>query len=189
MNLANDEAVKAQIARAAAGEAGAFAALVRQHQNMVYSIAWNFLRNHATAEELAQEVFLQLFRHMDEIESPAHLVQWLRRVTSNRCIDQSRRARYRPKVGLDSAPEPAVFDRQRDPLLAGRLGRLMAQLPERARMMIVLRYQEEMEPAQIAETLNMPVGTVKSGLHRALAALRGRLERSPVPVPVKGGAL
>jgi RNA polymerase sigma-70 factor (ECF subfamily) len=190
MNLANDAAT-AQLARAAGGDANAFAGIVRQHQSMVYSMAWNFLRNHAIAEELAeelaQEVFLELFRSLGEIESPAHLLQWLRRVTSHRCIDQSRRAKYRPKIGLESVPEPVSIDRPRDPILISRLRHVIGQLPERARVMIVLRYQEEMEPVQIAETLNIPVGSVKSGLHRALAALRGRLERAEAPVPAKGG--
>lgn len=179
MNLADDLA-SAQLAQAAAGDAGAFAAIVRQHQGMVYSMALHFLRNHAVAEELAQEVFLQLYRSLRELDSPAHVVQWLRRVTSHRCIDQSRRAKYRPKFGLESAPEPVAVERQRDPLLTGRLEQLIGELPERPRMMVLLRFQEEMEPAEIAQTLGVPVGTVKSSLHRALGVLRGRLERSPV---------
>lgn len=180
MNLASDPAIT-HLALARAGDHGAFAGLVRQHQSMVYSMALNFLRNHAAAEELAQEVFLQLYRSLADIETPAHLVQWLRRVTSNRCIDQSRRARYRPKHGLEAAPEPAALDRPQDPLLAGHLARLIGELPERSRMVVVLRYQEEMEPTQIATTLGIPVGTVKSSLHRALAVLRGRLEQQPLP--------
>jgi RNA polymerase sigma-70 factor (ECF subfamily) len=180
MNLASDPAIT-HLALARAGDHGAFAGLVRQHQSMVYSMALNFLRNHAAAEELAQEVFLQLYRSMADIETPAHLMQWLRRVTSNRCIDQARRARYRPKTGLESAPEPVALDRPQDPLLSSHLERLIADLPERSRMVVVLRYQEEMEPAQIATTLGIPVGTVKSSLHRALAVLRGRLEHNPLP--------
>jgi RNA polymerase sigma-70 factor (ECF subfamily) len=65
-------------------------------------------------------------------------------------------------------------------LLSDRLSRLIGELPERPRMMVVLRFQEEMEPAEIAQTMGVPVGTVKSSLHRALGVLRGRLERTPV---------
>src|SRR5262245_48357983 len=90
--------------RAAAGEDAAFEALVREHQAMVYSIARHYLHDRALAEELAQEVFLQLHRNIKSIESPAHLVFWLRKVASHRAIDQSRRLRLRPRVGLDSAP-------------------------------------------------------------------------------------
>lgn len=179
MNLADDLA-SAQLAQATAGDHGAFAAMVRQHQGMVYSMALHFLRNHAVAEELAQEVFLQLFRSLGELESPAHVLQWLRRVTSHRCIDQSRRAKYRPKHGLEDAPEPVAVERPRDPMLSVLLDRLIGELPERPRMMVVLRFQEEMEPSEIAQTLGVPVGTVKSSLHRALGVLRGRLERQPL---------
>jgi RNA polymerase sigma-70 factor (ECF subfamily) len=62
-------------------------------------------------------------------------------------------------------------------LLAGVLKRLVARLPERSRMIVVLRFQEDLEPAEIAEMLSIPLGTVKSNLHRSLALLRARLER------------
>jgi len=176
MRLANQSADRL-LRSAARGDQGAFAELVRQHQSMVFSIAWHFLRDRDTAEELAQEVFLHLYRCLDAIESPGHLVQWLRKVTGHRCIDQSRRARYRPRVGLDHAPEPSVAARIGDPLLSGLLQRLISELPDKPRMIVVLRYQEELEPMEIAELMDIPLGTVKSSLHRALALLRGRMER------------
>jgi RNA polymerase sigma-70 factor (ECF subfamily) len=158
----------------------AFATIVREYQAMVYSIGWHFLRDRAVAEELAQDVFLQLHRNLDSIESPAHMTNWLRRVMTQRCIDQSRRAKIRPRVGLDDAPEPSVAAVERDPMLSGILDRQIARLPERSRMIVVLRFQEEMEPAEIAETMGIPVGTVKSNLHRALALMRGRMEKAKV---------
>src|SRR5258706_581973 len=82
----------ATLQRAAAGDHESFGALIREHQDMVFSIAWNFLHDRGRAEEIAQEVFLQLYRTLGEIETPAHLTFWLRRVTANRCIDESRRS-------------------------------------------------------------------------------------------------
>ena len=163
--------------RAARGDQAAFAEIVREHQAMVFSIALHFLRNRAVAEELAQDVFLHLFRNLKEIQSPGHLTNWLRRVTSHRCIDQSRQQKYRPRVGLEAAPEPASAQRESDPFLTETLDRLIRTLPEKPRMVVILRYQEELEPIEIAETLRMPVGPVKSILHRALALLRGKMER------------
>lgn len=157
-----------------------FAGMVREQQAMVFSIGWHFLRDRSAAEELAQDVFLQLHRNLASIESAAHLTNWLRRVMTQRCIDYTRRARLRPRVGLEGAPEPSVAAEERDPLLTNLLDRLIAKLPERSRMIVVLRFQEEMEPGEIAETLGIPVGTVKSNLHRALALLRGRMERARV---------
>lgn len=163
--------------QAALGDQAAFASLVREHQAMVYSICWHYLHDRAAAEELAQEVFLTMHQSLGQIESARHLTWWLRRVTTNRCIDQTRRGKLRPRVGLDQAPEPAAPPQRADPMLSGLLERLVAGLPERARMIVILRYQEEMEPAEIAEALDIPVGTVKSNLHRSLAVLRNKLER------------
>ena len=167
-----------RLTRSVAGDEEAFAELVREHQNMVFSIGYHFLRDATLAEEMAQEVFLHLYRNLRSIESPAHLLYWLRRVATHRCIDHSRRARLRPKVGLDGAPEPRTAPDGNDPLLKGKLERLLCGLPERARAIVTLRYQEDMEPSEIAEMLEIPVGTVKSSLHRALAFLRGKMERA-----------
>ncbi len=156
----------------------AFAGLVRKYQGMVYSIAWNYLRNHASAEEIAQEAFLELHRGLDRIESEEHAMRFLRRVATHRCVDEGRRTKHWPRVGLDDVREPGVIQKQKDPMLGEMLGKLIASLPDRARMVVVLRYQEEMEPGEIAEALGVPLGTVKSSLHRALAVLRKRMEKT-----------
>src|SRR5450631_3272287 len=156
----------------------AFAGLVRKYQGMVYSIAWNYLHNHASAEEIAQEAFLELHRRLDRIESEEHAMRFLRKVAAHRCVDEGRRTKHWPRVGLDDVREPGAIPKPRDPFLGEMLGRLLASLPDRARMMVVLRYQEEMEPGEIAEILGVPLGTVKSSLHRALAVLRKRMERT-----------
>jgi len=65
-----------------------------------------------------------------------------------------------------------------DPLLENRLRQLVASLPPKWRAMVILRYQEDLEPVEIARVLQVPVGTVKSGLQRALATLRGKIQRS-----------
>ncbi|MGH9656946.1 MAG: RNA polymerase sigma factor [Bryobacteraceae bacterium] len=161
-----------------ASDSDAFESLVREHQGMVFSLAYHFLRDRAVAEELSQEVFLHLYRNAGSIESAAHLSFWLRKVTSHRCIDHARRLRFRPRVGLEHAPEPVAREAPHDPLLSGLLQKLVARLPERSRMIVILRYQEDLEPSEIASLLDVPVGTVKSNLHRALAVLRGKLERT-----------
>jgi RNA polymerase sigma-70 factor (ECF subfamily) len=172
--------------QAARGDSAAFAEIVHVCQSMVYSIAWHFLRDEALAEELAQDVFLHLYRSLNAIESPSHLMSWLRKVACHRAIDQSRRRKFRPRLGLDQAPEPSQAPLERDPLMASQLDRLVAGLSERSRAIVVLRYQEDLEPGEIAETLGIPVGTVKSNLHRTLAVLRTRLERKLAPGRTKG---
>jgi RNA polymerase sigma-70 factor (ECF subfamily) len=166
--------------QAKSGDRIAFAAILRSKQAMVFSIARNFLRNDGHAEDIAQDVFLEMHRNLQSLESGAHLVSWLRQVTSRKCIDQSRRAWFRRRVDLDDPSHRAnvaVKDTasQEDPLLHSRIRRLIGKLPERTRMMIILRFQEEMEPNEIAESLQVPVGTVKSTIHRGLETVRRHL--------------
>ena len=161
----------ANLHRAAAGDHEAFGDLIREHQDMVFSIAWHFLHDRDRAEEIAQEVFLQLYRALAEIESPAHLTFWLRRVTANRCIDESRRGRWRI-VTLDEANDVARDTDDTDPLLARKLGQMLQRLPAQQRLAITMRYQEGLEPSEIGAVLDMPLNTVKSHLRRGLAALR-----------------
>ena len=163
------------LALARGGDATAFAAIVRRHQSMVFSLALHVLQSRAAAEDLAQEVFLELYRSLRRIESPEHVMWWLRRVTSHRCIDELRRLRHRRELPMDTVPDRGASPPARELFLEGRLQQLVARLPPRARMVVVLRYQEELEPAEIAEALSMPVNTVKSHLRRSLAVLRAGL--------------
>jgi RNA polymerase sigma-70 factor (ECF subfamily) len=164
--------------RAAAGDGDAFAELIRAHEEMVFSIALHFFHDRGRAEEIAQEVFLQLYRRAGEIESASHLIFWLRRVTANRCIDESRRVRLRA-VPLDDAPELSRDDAHSDPFLGRTLRRLLLDLPPQQRLAITLRFQEGLEPNEIAEVLGAPVNTIKSHLQRGLAALRKALGEQP----------
>jgi len=169
------------LALARGGDPAAFAAVVRRHQAMVFSLALHALRSRAAAEDLAQEVLLELYRSLARIESDAHAASWLRRVTSHRCIDELRRPRHRMELAVDALPERGAAPASREPFLEQRLQALVARLPPRARMVVVLRYQEELEPAEIGDALNMPVNTVKSHLRRSLAVLRASLLKEGQP--------
>ncbi|MCW5981336.1 MAG: sigma-70 family RNA polymerase sigma factor [Bryobacteraceae bacterium] len=156
------------------GEDLDFAAIVRANQAMVYSIAFHFLRDHALAEELAQDVFLQLHQNLSRLSSGAHVVHWLRKVTSHRCIDRSRRSALVREVDLDAARLPVAEPAFSDPLLSERLQKLVASLPKEARLLVILRYQEDMQPEEIARLLEMPVTTVRTRLFRTLEHLRAK---------------
>jgi RNA polymerase sigma-70 factor (ECF subfamily) len=156
-----------------------FASLVKKHQSMVFSIAQAFLRDRAAAEEVAQDVFLELHRTLAVLESPGHVVNWLRRATAHRSIDRQRRRRtwLRFFWPLEHAPEPVAPRLDSDVLLAGALRQLIASLPDKPRLVMILRYQEDMEAAEIAQVLNMPLSTVKSHVQRSLKFLREKLSR------------
>src|SRR5262245_15754042 len=177
LEQATEAQLEQALARSVLGDQLAFAELVRQHQGMVFSLAYHFLRDRAVAEELAQEVFLHLHQSAPELKSAEHLTYWLRKVTTHRSIDQLRRQKVRPQVSLEEVAEPAVFPPNRDPMLSRTLRRIVATLPDKARAVLILRYQEDLEPAEIAELLEMPVNTVKSHLRRSLAILREKLSR------------
>ncbi|MGZ5477434.1 MAG: RNA polymerase sigma factor, partial [Thermoanaerobaculia bacterium] len=126
------------------------------------------------AEEISQDVFLQLYRSLDSIESPEHLTHWLRQVTTRRCIDVIRRSKLRA-VPLDSIVDIESNDRVADPLFDRKLRTLIAELPDMQRIILTLRYQEDLDPSEICRIVEMPVNTVKSHLHRALQSLRSKL--------------
>jgi RNA polymerase sigma-70 factor (ECF subfamily) len=157
-----------------------FGELMREHRSMVFSVAYHFLHDRDQAEEIAQDVFLSLHRNLGELESSAHAAHWLRRVAVQRSIDAARKRQRRPMVALECLPEPAFRPAPADPLLGEMLRKLVASLPETQRMVVILRYQEDLDPTEIAGIMGIPVGTVKSHLQRSLALLREKLERRGV---------
>jgi RNA polymerase sigma-70 factor (ECF subfamily) len=169
----DDTAASLRLARG--GNATAFADLVRMNQASVYSIGYRMLGRRDAAEDLAQEVFLQLYRKLASIESLEHLGFWLRRVAANLAIDWLRRATYSATQPLDAAAEPADPRAEGDPLMTRALARLLGELAPAARAVMVLRYQEDRDVAEIAAALDMPVNTVKSHIKRSLTALRGKM--------------
>jgi RNA polymerase sigma-70 factor (ECF subfamily) len=163
------------LSRAAAGETVAFRDLVILHQRSVYSLAVRMLSDRHQAEDLSQEVFVQLHRNLTAIESSSHLTYWLRKVTMNRAIDRLRREPRYETTSLDDASTIAAEGQETDPLLQRRLRTLIAELPPPARAVVLLRYQEDLDPVEIGRTLKMPVNTVKSHLKRSLAVLRDQI--------------
>jgi RNA polymerase sigma-70 factor, ECF subfamily len=176
-----------ELAKAQGGSELAFAQLIRAHERSVYSLALRALGNAAEAEELAQDVFLQLYQDLDRIESMAHLAHWLRRTASHRVIDRLRQRARRPSVQpleeseCSTAAEDVEGSAEADPLLVGRLRRHLAGLAAIPRLVVILRYQEDLDPSEIARMLDVSLNTVKSHLRRSLARLRAELEDGTEP--------
>lgn len=177
MNVGREDRMDVALRQAVSGDNQGFAEIVREYQSMIFSIGWHFLGDRAQAEDLAQEVFLELYQGLAHIQSAEHLTHWLRRVAVNRSIDLGRRKKFRRELALEEVQEPEVETQAADAFLSERLRQTLARLPEKQRMVVVLRYQEDLGPAEIAELLGMPVNTVKSTLHRALEDMRGKLGR------------
>ncbi|MCC6164470.1 MAG: sigma-70 family RNA polymerase sigma factor [Acidobacteria bacterium] len=160
---------------ARAGDLDAFEALVRRYQRTVYTLAWHGLRDQMAAEDVAQDVFLQLHTALPRIASGAHLGAWLRRTTSHRVID-ALRARRVPR-SLEDIAELQVDAAPSDPLADRLVHRALARLAPRARVVVMLRYMDDLAPTEIADALDMSLNTVKSHLRRGLLVLRARLQR------------
>jgi RNA polymerase sigma-70 factor (ECF subfamily) len=152
-----------------------FERLVDEHQSMVFSLALRMTGDRGLAEEIAQDVFLELDRNLGKMETPEHALYWLRRVAMSRSADALRRRRVR---GMDLWVEMdethGMSTEERSSPLGSRLEHLLTTLPEAQRAALVLRYQEDMLPEQIAATLNAPLATVKSNLQRGLKLLRAK---------------
>ncbi len=153
-----------------------FEELVDEHQSMVFSLALRMTGDRGLAEEIAQDVFLELDRNLGKIETPEHACYWLRRVTMSRSADALRRRRVRGidlwvEVNEAHASQPAE---EKSSALGARLEHLLTTLPEAQRAVLVLRYQEDMMPEEIAAAMDAPLATVKSNLQRGLKLLRAK---------------
>jgi len=152
-----------------------FRRLIETHQRMVFSLALRIIGDYATAEEVAQDVFLELHRSGERLASEDHVRFWLRRTAKHRAIDALRRKAIRPEASAAEWIEEQHVGGDVSGLSAGteaRLETLLRTLPEGLRAAIVLRYQEEMLPDEIAGMLGQSVASVKSQLHRGLTLMR-----------------
>jgi RNA polymerase sigma-70 factor (ECF subfamily) len=171
----NDDATDSldeQLEKARSGERGALTLLVQAHQRSVYSLALRMLGTRDLAEDLTQEVFMQMNGNLSTINSNRHLGFWLRQVTTNRAIDQLRRRARLQMTSLDEETQLFSTEEASDPLLQRHLRALLADLSAPARAVLLLRYQEDLDPVEIARTLDMPLNTVKSHLKRSLESMR-----------------
>jgi RNA polymerase sigma-70 factor (ECF subfamily) len=171
------------------GERAAFARLYDRNARSVVSFAYRFVQDRAKAEELAQEIFVKLFRSAGSYEPKAKFKTFLFRIAANHCLNERRRGEYRSEVlapGADDgrgALDPAAPASQGpDEALAGReleraLGEALAALPERERVAFSLCRFEGMAYKDIALALDTSEAAIKSLIHRATVAVAGRLTR------------
>jgi RNA polymerase sigma-70 factor (ECF subfamily) len=152
-----------------------FEQLVDEHQSMVFSLAVRMTGDRGLAEEIAQDVFLELDRNLGKIESPLHARFWLRRVTMSRSADALRRNKVRGMdLWVEMEDNHAAAEEEPNSPLGARLERLLLTLPGPQRSAILLRYQEDLSPDEIAAALDAPLATVKSNLQRGLKLLRAK---------------
>jgi RNA polymerase sigma-70 factor (ECF subfamily) len=190
----HDEATALE--RLRAGDADAFAALVRDHGGRMLSVARRLLRQEDDAQDVVQEALLAAFRALPRFEGQSKLSTWLHRIVVNAALMKLRSQRRRGEAPIDDllphfdetghrlddrseAPMPDVeLDRA---ALRARVRRCIDHLPESYRTVLVLRDVEELDTAEVARLLETSEGAVKTRLHRARQALRTLLEREWEP--------
>jgi len=163
------------------GEAEAFERLVRAYQHRIFSIALRMLRDRGEAEEVAQEVFLRVHRSIRDFRGEARLSTWLYAITSRLCLNRlksptpARRAgEVAPERLANGHPNPgATAERSQ---LEAALHRAIANLPDDQRIVVVLRDLHGLAYEEIAAALDLPLGTLRSRLHRARMEIKARLE-------------
>ncbi len=172
------------IRRAQAGEADAFAGLVAEHQRFVYNLALRALSDPHDAEDVAQEAFVRAWVALPGFRRQAQFRTWLYRIVTNLCYSRLPRLR-REMAALGEQEAAALPDETLDNPAAGLeaserrsvLHRQIEALPESYRVLVALRYQQELSYEEIARVVSLPIGTVKAGLHRAKARLRDTMRR------------
>ncbi len=178
------------VARCLAGNDTAFADLIDSYKSLVFGVISQVTADRNSVEDLAQDVFLKVHRGLPSFRGDSKLSTWIYRIVLNVCTDAA--ARERPHTSLDDRDaggrlryEPVVHDKAfRAYELREDLERAIAELPVDQRFLISAHYFGGQQYQELADILGIPIGTVKTQLHRAKARLRaaleeGRLSREP----------
>ena len=180
------DAIEALIQRCLHGDQAAWDLIVRQYWRKVFNVAYKFVGRHDEAEDLAQEIFLKIFKSLDTFDRRANFQTWLISVSRNLCIDHYRSVRKeRETIDRDvdaneltptsHEPGPVAALEQRDRVTL--LRRALAELPETLRTAVMMRDIRELSYQEIADQLRLPEGTVKSRINRGRTELARQIRK------------
>lgn len=172
-----DDTDPALVKRAQKGDTEAFSELVRRHQHVVYNLAYRFMRDLVLSEDMAQEAFLKGFRLLKGFRGDCSFSSWMYRVTSSVCLTELHRRKRRGEVQLHPS-HVGTIDAQTDSLDMPELIRgCVTQLPDNYATIITMYYLKEISYDEIAEAMNIPIGTLKTWMFRARKKLRKIVEK------------
>ena len=171
------------------GDSSAFQELVERHKKKVYYVAYDITGDHHEAEDISQEVFIKMFRSLKTFRRDAKMSSWLYQIAVNTSIDSLRRKSHKRKkllVRLDKASiienPPGSGTTVVDPeqsaeasIIQSHISQALQRVSPRERSVFVMRHYNDLKMNEIAEILNVSVGTVKSLLFRAIKKLRKEL--------------
>jgi RNA polymerase sigma-70 factor (ECF subfamily) len=178
------------IQQSRSGDLEAMSQLIDRYQKHVYNLAYRLCGNYDDASDIAQEAFLRVFHSLANFRGESNFSTWLYRIVTNVFLDERKKQRVRSHNSLEEyleledstvarqiedpspGPEEAMAAKERSDLI----GAAVLSLPETQRVMIALYHFQERSYEEIAEIMEMPIGTVKSRLNRARLALRNKLD-------------
>lgn len=170
------------VRQAQRGETAAFEALVAAHAQLVYNLALRTLNNPQEAEDVAQEAFVRAWRGLPRFRADASFRTWLYRIVTNLCYNRLPRLRQElAELEADAAlllpdTQPRLEATLVSQELRHHLHQAIEALPDSYRMLITLRHLQQLSYDEIAEVMEMPLGSVKTGIFRARRQLRQVLE-------------
>lgn len=171
------------VERCRGGDDLAWEALVRRYQSRVFAVAWHYMRNAEEARDMAQEVFVRVYRRLDSFQGGATFLPWLLRLARNACIDRLRMLRSRTPASetpLEDAPDVASDAPTPEDASAAEgskrlLHRAMSRMSDKNREIILLKEIQGLKLEEISTMLSVPLGTVKTRSHRARIELASRV--------------
>lgn len=177
------------IERSKKGDLTAFDELIKRYEKQVYGFAYRMTQNYDDANDVASEAFIKAFQAIGKFRGDSNFTTWMFRIVTNTYLDKRKRLKGHMDVPIDEyieleessvarqiqdpspGPSDLIESTERDEIVQ----RAINELPEYQRIMIILYHMEERSYEEIAEILDMPIGTVKSRLNRARLALREKL--------------
>lgn len=164
-----------------AGDKQAYAHIINKYKNQLYATILRMTKNPQDAQDLIQDAFIKVYRNLDKYDRSGSFAGWLYRVSINHCMDEFRKKRFATvQVEIDDEmsvnpnhPELVFLKKEK----SRQLERLIATLPEDERLIILLRYVNDMSYDEIGELMEVPLSTVRNKLHRAKKKMRDTVKR------------
>ncbi len=168
----------ALVKQSKSGDGDAFSELVRRHQHVIYNVAYRFMRDSALAEDMAQEAFLKAFRLLKGFRGDCSFSTWMYRVTCSVCLTELSRRKRRGEVELLPRHAGVTAVHPSDTLdMPEHIRRCVAQLSDRYATIITLYYLKGVSYDEIAQVMDIPMGTLKTWMFRARKQLRKIVEK------------
>ncbi len=180
MNLTDQELVQKTLD----GDKEAFSVLVQRYQRQIYSLTYRLTNDPEDARDLAQEVFIHIYKVLGKYDQGRKFFSWMYKVATNVCYNSLRRGRQEHAVALEKVIEfaPYIGDNTNQPEeyyerreTQALVRQAVAELPDKYRLPLVLRYLEDLSYREIAEFMDLPVTTIETRLYRGKALLQKRL--------------